>query len=173
MSFFPDGKRILLGLRGDNEDRPRVLILNLEDGSSRPVTPPGYTALRHWLAPDGKRFVAQRFPDGEHVLFTLGGGEPVPIAGLGPAAPGTIRDIPLRWTDDGKGLFVLRRQLTSAEIRRLALDSGRLELVGEVKPPDPAGVTRIGDVMLTGDGKGWVYSYSTQLSELFLAEGLR
>jgi hypothetical protein len=59
------------------------------------------------------------------------------------------------------------------EVFRADLDSGRLQHVAEVRPADPAGVTRVGDALLTRDGKGWVYSYSTQFSELYLAEGLR
>jgi hypothetical protein len=47
--------------------------------------------------------------------------------------------------------------------------------MGEVyrAPNDPAGVTAIICVRMTADGKAYAYSFSRELSDLFLVEGVR
>jgi hypothetical protein len=58
-----------------------------------------------------------------------------------------------------------------ARVWRLDLATGR-ELVHELAPPDPAGVTSIETILLTPDGGSYAYSYSPNLSELYVFEGL-
>ena len=41
----------------------------------------------------------------------------------------------------------------------------------ELLPSDPAGVSTIGQIRLTPDGKSCVYSFKRILSELYLVEG--
>jgi hypothetical protein len=40
-------------------------------------------------------------------------------------------------------------------------------------PSDPAGVERIGPILLTADGTSCVFGYHRILSDLYLVEGLR
>ena len=40
-------------------------------------------------------------------------------------------------------------------------------------PSDPAGVIHIGPIVLTPDGKTYVYGYHRTLSDLYLTEGLK
>ena len=53
------------------------------------------------------------------------------------------------------------------------LSLGRRELWKEITPPDAAGVVAIPRVLMTPDGKSYVYNYRRKLSELYLAEGLK
>jgi hypothetical protein len=40
-------------------------------------------------------------------------------------------------------------------------------------PSDPAGVSRVGPILLIMDGKSSVYGYHRMLSDLYLVEGLK
>jgi hypothetical protein len=56
---------------------------------------------------------------------------------------------------------------------RLDLGTGKRELVTTLAPSDFAGVTAIINVRMTADGKFYAYSFSRELSDLFLVEGAR
>jgi hypothetical protein len=43
----------------------------------------------------------------------------------------------------------------------------------QLSPPDPAGVLEISPVLMSADGRAYVYSYRRALDELYLVEGLR
>jgi len=43
----------------------------------------------------------------------------------------------------------------------------------EATPPDRAGATGIGGILVTPDGKSYAYSIDQQLSELQLVQGLK
>jgi hypothetical protein len=40
-------------------------------------------------------------------------------------------------------------------------------------PSDPAGVERIGPILMTADGKAYVYGYHRTLADLYLVQGLK
>ncbi len=56
---------------------------------------------------------------------------------------------------------------------RIELATGRKEPWRDLAPPDRAGVTSIVDPHLAADGIHYAYSYLRNLSDLYLAEGLR
>ena len=95
-----------------------------------------------------------------------GGGESRPIAGL------VNGEFPLRFSADGKSIFVWKRDLP-ARVYTIDLASGRHELWKELMPLDPSGVERISNVVVTPDGKSYAYTYSRLLSDLFVVEGLK
>lgn len=43
----------------------------------------------------------------------------------------------------------------------------------QLLPSDPAGVNNIGPIVLTPDGKSYVYGYHRTLTDLYLVEGLK
>jgi hypothetical protein len=168
--WFPDGKRILF-LANKAGRPPQLFVQDVSDETRRPLTPEGVTTYRHKpISPDG-RFVVVLVPGeprGHFALWPVAGGEPRPLAGL---APG---DRPLRWSGDGRYLFV------RSPGARLPVRIDRLELLTsartpwkEIAPADPAGVMATGDILLSPDGESVVISYQTALSELYVAEGLR
>src|ERR1700677_4154026 len=67
------------------------------------------------------------------------------------------------------GLCVPRRK----NVYRLDVASGKRELVTTLAPTDLAGVTAIQNVRFTPDGKSYAYSFSRELSDLFLVENVR
>jgi eukaryotic-like serine/threonine-protein kinase len=168
--WFPDGKRILISGREHGQGM-RLFVQSLEQGLPRPFTPEGswpLTATRP-ISPDGK-LVAIFTPargEGWTLRTTDGSGEPRPIPGL----PGD--DEVLTWSVDGRYLFVRERVGSMpARIQRLDMKTGKREPWKDLRPTDAAGVHNL-FVFLTPDGRSYLYSYSRELSDLFLVEGLK
>jgi hypothetical protein len=68
---------------------------------------------------------------------------------------------------------VLRFGETSAKIYQLDVVTGQRALWKELRPSDPAGVLNVGPIVITPDGKSYVYSYRRSLKDLYLVKGLR
>jgi predicted Ser/Thr protein kinase len=165
-AFFPDGRGLLLW--GHEPGRAsRLFVLDLPEGKPKPISPEGVSWLR-WraLAPDGRSAVA-RGADGALGLYPTDGGDPRPLQGV------TRDDVPIRWTADGKGLYLQRGPGVPARVDLLEVASGKRRPWKELTPPDPAGVLAIGPILLSADGQSYVYSYRRQIDDLFLVEGLR
>jgi hypothetical protein len=165
-AFFTDGHKLLLS--GNETGRAsRLYVLELPDGAPKPISPEGVSVL-NWnaLAPDGRTAVA-RGTDGALGLYPTDGGEPRRLAGARPD------DIPIRWTADGRGLFVQHGSGVPARVDVIDVASGRRRVWRELRPPDPAGVLSIGPVLLSADGESYVYSYRRQVDDLYLVEGIR
>jgi hypothetical protein len=163
--FLPDGKRILLV--GNEEGRPTRLFLQAMDGGPpQPVTPEGTWTETNTVTPDGRFVVAHAAEDR---LFPLeGGGDARPIPGLEDG------DTPLRWSVDGKHLFLRARGAgLPARVLRLDPASGRREAWMALQPVDPAGVVGVGSIVLTPDGRTYVYEYLRALSDLYVVQGMR
>jgi len=165
-SWFPDGKRLLVG--GNEAGKgPRLYALDLPQGRPRPISSEGLEVNRfgNAISPDG-RFVAATDSSRRLVLCSTEGGEPRPVPGVEPG------DLALRWSEDGRSLYTHRAGELPARIWRLDLATGRKELVRELAPDDPAGVTSIETILLTPDGGSYAYSYAQNLSDLYVFEGL-
>jgi len=142
-------------------------VQDLEGGKPRPITREGVAGTL--ISPDSK-FLVCRGVDPLFSLCSIDGGESRPIAGL------ALRETPLRWSDDGRFLFVRGSgdNLTSVvQIYRLDASTGHRELWAEIMPSSLSGVQGTAQVLLSADGKSYVYGYGTQLSDLYLVEGLR
>ncbi|HEX5717767.1 MAG TPA: hypothetical protein VF179_16530, partial [Thermoanaerobaculia bacterium] len=171
-SWFPDGQRLLLSGRAPGERAHRLYVQDVAGGPPRAVTPPGVGFIGSIfsvrpLSSDGRQVVALA-PDGNLWLYSLTGDKPRAVAGF---APG---DAVLRWSADGKSLFIWRRD-PGAPVRvfRLDLTNGNKEPWLETRPPDPTGIYTYVSFMLTPDGKSYAYTYGRVLSQLYLVEGLR
>jgi hypothetical protein len=121
-------------------------------------------------------------PGGRAVAASVAGVGPV----LCPAEPGPCHPItgglawdePLRWSSDGRWLFVRRTPAFQPNTERTWIDrievaTGSRQPWKELRPADPAGIYAIGGAYLTPDGKSYVYMVLAQVGELYLAEGLR
>jgi hypothetical protein len=106
-------------------------------------------------------------PDQKQYVYPVDGGEPSAIPGL------VAGDIPASWTADGRSLLIGRRGEVPLRVFQLDLRTGRKELWRELMPPDPAGITTIGRIAATPDGKSYAYSYVRQLADLYVVEGLK
>jgi hypothetical protein len=168
--WFPDGKRILF-LANEANRPPQLFVQDVSAGDPRPLAPEGVTAYRHRpISPDGRFVVALMSgePSGRFVLYPVEGGDPRPIPGL------DARDRPLRWSADGRFLFVRAPGAgLPARVDRVEVSTGRRIPWKLLQPADPAGIDRISDIVMTPDGQFYLYQGARLLSELYLAEGLR
>ena len=166
-AFFPDGRRIVAS-GSEPGHRSRLYILSLDGSKPRPITPEGVTLLpaSGTVSPDGRTIPAIG-PDRRIMLYPTEPGEPRPAPGLQPD------ELPIRWTPDGRAMWVFRPSEVPAKVYQVDMTSGDRKLWKELTPPDPAGVLTMGPMLMTPDGKSYVYSYRRTLDELVLVEGLK
>ena len=151
----------------------RDYLVDLESGAWRAVGPPdaGNFLGANILSPEGRRvLVGQNIGDPlamKFVVVPLSGGEPTPVPGI------ERGDIPLAWTPDGKGFLVFNRDGLPARLSRVDLATGKRELVQEIMPANPAGLSGIREIVMAPDGRGLAYNYVRKLSDLYLIEGLK
>jgi hypothetical protein len=105
--------------------------------------------------------------DGTYVVYRVLDGTARTVPGL------TADDRIIRWSLDGRSVFVFRFASLPFRLERLDLASGRRELVREVAPADRAGVLNAAGASLTDDAKSYAYCSSRMTSQLFVVEGAR
>ena len=111
--------------------------------------------------------VAAAQTDRKGYLFPVGGGDAKEIAGFPEGY------IPVSWSGDGKTLLIYNPGDLPAKVERLNLASGQRQPWKSLMPADAAGVTDLGPILVTPDGKTYVYEYGRTLSDLYLVEGIR
>ncbi|HEY3172811.1 MAG TPA: protein kinase [Thermoanaerobaculia bacterium] len=163
--FFPDGRRILSAASEPGRGS-RFYVQDVDGSKPRPISPEGVNLLPGCISPDG-RTIAALGPERRIMLYPTEPGEPRPAPGLLPD------ELPIRWTADGRAIWAFRQNEAPARIYRVDMTTGVRSLWKELTPPDPAGVLTMGPILMTPDGKSYVYSYRRTLDELFLVEGLR
>jgi dipeptidyl aminopeptidase/acylaminoacyl peptidase len=148
--------------------RARLYVQAIDAQKGKAITPEGVgIALPGFaVSADGKS-VAAIGADGKGALFPIDGGEPRSFGGVEPG------EFPLRFTPDGKTIYLWKRGEVPARVTRLDVATGNREPWKSLIPADPAGVERISNVVVTPDGKGYAYCYTRLLSDLFVVEGLR
>jgi Tol biopolymer transport system component/predicted Ser/Thr protein kinase len=163
--WFPDGKRIVFS--GDEQGHGvRLYVQEIAGGEARAITPEGVSSNLFAISPDGK-VVADVGPDGKSYLFPVEGGEPRPISGL------ETGDVPINWTADGRSLFVYHLGEIPAKVYRMDLASGRKQFWKQLLPPDISGVIEIAAILITPDGRSYVYEYARTLSDLYLVKDVK
>ena len=164
-NWFPDGKRILLS--GSEPGRgARLYTVDLAGGPPRAISPEGVTISAQVISPDGRSIVA-RSPDGRFAIYPAEPGEPRPIPGLEPG------EVPLRWTADGRSLYVTRFSAPPGIVDVVEIATGKRSRFTQFDPPDPTGIEIVGPAVIAPDGKSYVYSYRRTLDDLYLATGMR
>ena len=166
-TWIPDSRSFLFAGR-EGGHGVRVYSQSIEGGKPRPITPEGIIPALPGFAvsSDGSRLAAVG-PDHKMAIFPINGGSGRPV-------PGALEgEYPLRFTTDGRSLYVWKRGDVPARISSIEIDTVRPEVWKDLLPADPAGVERISNVLITPDGKGYVYCYARLLSDLFIVEGLK
>jgi Tol biopolymer transport system component len=169
--FLPDGRQVVF--QGTNGDRPiRLYLAEVgKNQSPRPLTPEGTLVWKgaNQVSPDGRSifFFRDSVDGGTDEVLSLADGSATPILGREP------RDIPIRWTEDGRGIYVFKREGLPVRISRLDLATGTKSLVKEFMPADPGGISGMSSVTMTADARLYAFNYRRRISELFLVEGLR
>jgi Tol biopolymer transport system component len=164
-TWFPDSRRILFTAEVNGQPS-RAYAQDIEGGEARPIGPEGLR--RPLVSPDGRTLVA-RLHD-QRVLLPVDGGPPRLCPGIEP------RDRLLRWSADGRSIFIRRDERLAIQVYRLDVATGGRTLLWELAPRDRAGVTLYHDnfnLRVTPDGRSYAYSFLRSLSELYLVEGLK
>jgi Tol biopolymer transport system component/predicted Ser/Thr protein kinase len=164
-AWFPDGKRFLLS-GNEAGHGARLYVQDLQGTKPQPIAPEGTDSLTFSLSPSGQS-VAAVGPDGKGYIYPVASGEPRLIKGLDDG------EVPVGWTPDSGELYVYRPSDLPARVYRLNLASGQRTLWKQLMPPDPAGVELVGPVLISADGKAYVYGYRRMLSDLYLVDGLK
>ena len=163
--WFPDGKRILF--TGDEAGHgTRLYVLDIESGTSKPISPEGVDANSFVISPDSN-LVATTDAERNGHLYPVSGGDPKPINGF------RNGERVITFGSDGNSLYVYHPGELPARVFRIDLKSGQRTLWKELMPSDPAGVETIGPILMTPDAKTCIYGYQRTLSDLYLVDGLK
>jgi eukaryotic-like serine/threonine-protein kinase len=159
--WMPDGRGFVF-LGNEPEHDARFFFQAVDGGKPRPLTPEGRYSSSMALSPDG-RDLAYFDADREGIsLVSTDGGSPRPVPGVQDG------DRPITFGADPQTLLVRRRR----SVFRVDLRTGKATLVREFEPRDPAGFA-MGVLLMTPDEKTYAYGYYRELSDLFVAEGLK
>jgi len=150
---------------GAERGRRQRCYLHRAGGSPAPVTPEG--TMRAALSPDGRRVFA--IVDDTARVYPVGGGEPRPALGLTP------EDVVVRWSPDGRELWVWANDTSTSIIRvdRVDPETGmRAELLS-LALHDVAGVRSLEMLTLADDPNVFAYGQWRYTSTLYTVEGMR
>jgi Tol biopolymer transport system component len=144
-----------------------LFVWDTESGAApQPISDEG-TFGHPSVSPDGNWVTAAR--EGVPLsIYPIAGGTPRTLPG------GQTDDRPLRWSTDGKWLFVRRGPDagTVANIERVEVATGQRSRWKELRPA-VGGVFGMNHVAITADGRGYAYTFSSALGTLYLVEGLK
>jgi eukaryotic-like serine/threonine-protein kinase len=157
--FLPDGKHILV-----IPDDFRVHVQSLEGDTLRPVMPLGVSGYGMFTA-DGKYVLGQDARQ-TWALYPIEGGQSIPL----PKLPAD--DVPINHTTDSHSYFVSNGDIP-VKIYRFDFLTGSRQFVRQLQPSDATGIERISGVLMTPDGKSYIYGAPRRLSNLFVVTGLK
>jgi Tol biopolymer transport system component len=163
-AWLPDGKQIVFSGNEPGHGL-RLYLESIDEGKAKPISPEG-VGPRFVITRDGS-VIAGIGVDHKVYLYSINGGEPRPVPGVEPD------EVPTAWSADGRLLFVFRVGQVPARVFQVDVATGKRTLWKTIDPVDAAGISTIGGLMITPDGKSYVYSYIRTLSDLYLVEGLK
>jgi Tol biopolymer transport system component/predicted Ser/Thr protein kinase len=161
LGWFPDGKRVVF--TGNAPGHPvRTWVYDLESDKATPLTAEGTRGGQ--VSPDGHWFVTA---DAHQLsLAPVGGGAPHRIAQL------QNGETAVRWSGDGRFLFLRQPEGDAIKISRLDVATGHKEPWRTLQVPEP-GASFFGPLALSADGKACAFSFQHDLANLYLVKGLK
>ena len=163
--WFPDGKRFVFG-GNEPSHGVRLYAQDTSGGKPQAISPEGVDAQAFAVSPDGLSVVGIG-PDQKGYIFSPSGADPKLVNGMEPG------DIPINWSQDSHSIYLYRSGEVPAKVYRLDLATGKRVVWKEIAPLDPTGVSTIGPILITPDGKTYVYGFHRTLGDLYLVEGLK
>ncbi len=163
-AWLPDNARIVFNAAEPGRP-PRVYVQSTTTGSPRPITPEGVRlTVPVVVSPDSR--VVTTDSAGQFFLYHPDREQPDPLEGL---ARG---DNPLRWSVDGKALWLSNSRSTPIQILRFDLATRTRTVWREIAFADPAGLVP-NRVLISADGQSYVYGFARGLASLYMIDGLR
>jgi eukaryotic-like serine/threonine-protein kinase len=161
LGWFPDSKRIIFA--GNEPGHPiRTWMYDLNSEKATPLAAEGIKGGH--VSPDGHWFITAEAH--ELSVAPVSGGAAHRIAQL------QNGETVVRWSGDGRYLFLQQPQGDSIKISRLDVATGHKEPWRTLKVPEP-GAQLLGDLALSADGKAGAFSFQHDLANLYLVMGLR
>ena len=161
LGWFPDSKRVVF--TGNEQGHPvRTWIYDLDSDKATPLTTEGTRGGP--VSPDGRWFVIADVH--QLSLAPVTGGAPRKIAQL------QNGEEVVRWSGDGRYLFLRQPEEDTEKISRLEVANGRKEPWRTLKVPEP-GAEFLGLLALSEDGKECAFSFQHDLANLYLVKGLQ
>jgi len=139
-------------------------VQSIDGGRPRPITPEGVVDCR--VSPDGRWVAARDLSSNIARLYAVEGGTVRDIPGLLPT------DIYF-WGADPKYLYLTAGKGAPVKVFRLDLATGKRDLLLELNPTDMTGICELKNVLLSRDGRSYVYGFTRLLSDLYLVRGLQ
>lgn len=159
-----DNRRFVVNVREDGKP-PASFVVDLEARTGRRITPEGVAP--RFVSRDGRFLVAAGPEEGTWWTFSVEGGDPRPIRGVEPG------EEVVQLTSDGIGTIVRHDDGLVTRVFFVDGTTGNRRLLHELTPPNRAGSQGVDLLNVTPDGKHYVFGYTQQLSELYLAKGIR
>jgi dipeptidyl aminopeptidase/acylaminoacyl peptidase len=159
--WFPDGRSILVCGNRVGE-ASRCYVESVSGGAARAVTPAGTGG--GLVSPDGQEVLANGQALG-YRRYPVAGGDGRTVPGL------ASNDYVIRWSSDGRALFVGRS--TSHSVDRLDLATGHREPLLTFGADLRSGLTLIPFIALADDPRVYAYVAMPYNSQLFTVDGVR
>jgi hypothetical protein len=164
-AWLPDGRQIM-AIGEDSTGNVNGYIQDVVGGDPRRVIANvDFTGRGIRVTPDGRYAVPTPF----RKLYSLTGGPPIDIPGIQPYERFFCAGI----GQGGREIFVAALDTKHPPILGIDVKTGARRVIRVLSPRDPAGVLNLGVVRVTSDGKAIAYSLDRNLSEVYVAKGLR
>jgi eukaryotic-like serine/threonine-protein kinase len=165
-AFFPDSRKILLMAAHGSGNR--VYLTDIDGNAPQSLTGdfPFYYFLP--ISPDGQSFA---YRDNGHWVLQSINGDAKPLPGV--AADEDV----IRWNGDRKTVFVIGEGDKELTLYRVAVDSGKRDLLQKLRPTTQVGLVSMRNVYFACDmdnsGRTIGLSYETNVGTLYTAAGMK
>lgn len=171
VSFFPDGKRLLVTTISSGQS-PESAVQDIESGAIHAIS-----SGERYVAPYVYVLFPGSSPDGKYCIETDGKGR----YWLQPIEGGAAREILgigkdehiINWHDDSDNIFVSHPDGADLQIYTVNLGSGQRKLWTTFSPQDKTAIAGNRVVFITPDGAHFAYQVFHVYSTLFVASGLQ
>jgi len=163
--WLPDGTALCLAAAEPGRGL-RLYIYDLASKGARPISEEGVGVHLGRVSPDGK-YVIARNPSTSYSLYSLEGGPSRPLEGLEPG------ERPHDWSPEGDAVFAFERGKIPSRVFRIDIATGAREFWHAIGPRNPSGVSSINSLLISPSGRSFAASYMREISELYIARGVR
>lgn len=164
IGMLQDNRRFVVNVREDGKP-PASFVVDPERGTERRITPDGVVPA--FVSRDGRFLVAEGPEEGTWWTVPVDGGDPRPIRGI------ERGEEVVQLASGGNGTIVRHDDGLVTRVFFVDGTTGNRRLLHELTPPNRAGSQGVDLLNVTPDGKHYVFGYTQQLSELYLAKGIR
>jgi len=150
----------------DSTGSVKGYLQDIAGGNPRPViVDVDFTVGAVRLTPDGRYAAVSPL----RRLYSLAGAPPLEIPGIAPGERFFCGGI----SADGREAYLIPVGSRRPSVLGLDLRTGTRRLIRVLTPRNPAGVLGMGIVRVAQDGRGIAFTLDRNLSELYVAKGLR